>query len=323
MKKTLPQNKTEWLLFAKNTGLILFGTFVLAFGISMFIFPFDLVTGGVSGIGIIISKAVSNISFLNTLGADTYSSIINWILFALGFLILGKSFAMKTFLSTLFYPVALFISDYIVRGSAFAYLLDLSKYSQDYYNLSLIVAAVFGGALIGAGCAFTFLGGGSTGGVDVIALALSKYVKGMKSSVAFFICDSLIIIIGVVAVGNLILSLLGILSAFICAIAVDKLFLGETSAFIAHVVSDKYSEINQAVIKKLDRTTTIINAVGGYSGENKKLVIITFEMRQYPAFTQIVSSIDKNAFVTVHRAHEINGEGWTYGISKNDGTDSE
>ena len=96
MKKTLPQNKTEWLLFAKNTGLILFGTFVLAFGISMFIFPFDLVTGGVSGIGIIISKAVSNISFLNTLGADTYSSIINWILFALGFLILGKSFAMNS-----------------------------------------------------------------------------------------------------------------------------------------------------------------------------------------------------------------------------------
>ena len=60
-----------------------------------------------------------------------------------------------------------------------------------------------------------------------------------------------------------------------------------------------------------------------YAGEDKKLVIITFEMRQYPAFTQIVSSIDKNAFVTVHRAHEINGEGWTYGISKNDGTDSE
>ena len=105
--------------------------------------------------------------------------------------------------------------------------------------------------------------------------------------------------------------------AFICATSIDKLFLGESSAFIAHVVSDKYKEINKGVINKMARTTTIVDAVGGYSGEGKKLVIVTFDMRQYPAFTQLISSIDKNAFVTVHRAHEINGEGWTYGIDKN------
>ena len=317
MKITLPKNKAEWLLFIKNTALVLFGTFVLAFGISMFIFPFDLVTGGVSGIGIILSKAFASIPVLDTIGADTYSAIVNWILFALGFIILGKNFAMKTLVSTVFYPVALFVSNYIIRESSMAYLLDLNNYSQDYYGIALIVATVFGGACIGAGCAFTFLGGGSTGGVDVIALTLSKYVKRLKSSVAFFICDTVIIIIGVFAVGNLLLSLLGILSAFVCAMAIDKLFLGESSAFIAHVVSDKYKEINKGVINKMARTTTIVDAVGGYSGEGKKLVIVTFDMRQYPAFTQLISSIDKNAFVTVHRAHEINGEGWTYGIEKN------
>lgn len=317
MKITFPKNRSEWMLLIKNTALVLFGTFVLAFGISMFIFPFDLVTGGVSGIGIIISKAVSSIPVLNAIGPDAYSSIVNWILFALGFILLGRNFAMKTLVSTVFYPIALLISDYIVRSSAIADLLDLSRYAQDYYGIALIVATVFGGACIGAGCAFTFLGGGSTGGVDVIALTLAKYVKRLKSSVAFFVCDTAIIIIGVFAVGNLLLSLLGVLSAFICAITIDKLFLGESSAFIAHVVSDKYEEINKGVINKMDRTTTIVDAVGGYSGEGKKLVIVTFDMRQYPAFTQLISSIDKNAFVTVHRAHEINGEGWTYGIEKN------
>jgi uncharacterized membrane-anchored protein YitT (DUF2179 family) len=317
MKITFPKNRSEWMLLIKNTALVLFGTFVLAFGISMFIFPFDLVTGGVSGIGIIISKAVSSIPVLNAIGPDAYSSIVNWILFALGFILLGRNFAMKTLVSTVFYPIALLISDYIVRSSAIADLLDLSRYAQDYYGIALIVATVFGGACIGAGCAFTFLGGGSTGGVDVIALTLAKYVKRLKSSVAFFVCDTAIIIIGVFAVGNLLLSLLGVLSAFICAITIDKLFLGESSAFIAHVVSDKYEEINKGVINKMDRTTTIVDAVGGYSGEGKKLVIVTFDMRQYPAFTQLISSIDKNAFVTVHRAHEISGEGWTYGIEKN------
>ena len=221
-------------------------------------------------------------------------------------------FAAKTLISTAFYPLALLISEYIVCDSPISNLIDLTVYEGQYQAIALIIATVFGGACIGAGCAFTFLGGGSTGGVDVIALALSKYIKKLKSSVSFFICDSLIIVIGIFAVNNILLSLLGIVSAFICAISVDKMFLGESSAFIAHVVSDKYEEINDAVIKKMSRTTTIIDATGGYSGEGKKLVMITFNMRQYPIFTHIISGIDKNAFVTVHRAHEINGEGWTY-----------
>ena len=97
---------------------------------------------------------------------------------------------------------------------------------------------------------------------------------------------------------------------------IDKLFLGESSAFIAHIVSDKYEEINRAVIDRMARTTTIVDAVGGYSGENKKLVIVTFDMRQYPLFANLISSIDSNAFIAVHRAHEINGQGWTYAVEE-------
>lgn len=317
MRKILPKDKREWMNFLKNNSLVLLGTFVLAFGVTMFIFPFDLVTGGISGIGIILSKALSGIPLLADVGPDIYSSVINWILFAVGFVILGKKFAMKTLVSTIVYPFALFICEYLVKSSSLSYLLDLSTYPPEYYNIALIIATIFGGACIGMGCALTFLGGGSTGGVDVIALTLSKYVKSIKSSVAFFICDTAIIIIGVFAIENLLLSLLGIVSAFVCAISIDKLFLGESSAFIAHVVSDKYVDINRAVINKMARTTTILDAVGGFSGEDKKLVVITFDMRQYPMFTQILSEIDKNAFVTVHRAHEINGEGWTYGLDKN------
>ena len=318
MKKLIPKNKKEWMRFIKNTSLVFLGTFVLAFGIAMFIFPFDLVTGGISGIGIILSKCFEGLPFFGNIGPDVYSSIVNWILFVIGFFLLGKSFAAKTLVSTVFYPLAIFISEWIIFDSPLSHILDLSVYAGDHYSLALIIAAVFGGACIGAGCAFTFLGGGSTGGVDVLALALAKYIRRLKSSVSFFICDVVVIVVGVFAVENFILSLLGIISAFICAISIDKLFLGESGAFIAHVVSDKYEEINRAVIEKMSRTTTIIDATGGYSGADKKLVMITFNMRQYPIFTQIVSSIDKNAFVTVHRAHEINGEGWTYDIETTD-----
>lgn len=314
MKNILPKDKKEWQVFINNGMFIFLGTFVLAFGITMFIFPFDLVTGGVSGLGIIIAKMFEDVEFLSGIGPDIYSSIVNWILFVVGFFLLGKEFAMKTLVSTAIYPFALFVSEWIVHTSSLSTLLDLTSCDGEYRAIALIIAAVFGGACIGAGCAFTFLGGGSTGGVDVIALTLSKYIRKLKSSVAFFICDTLIIIVGIFAVDNILLSLLGIVSAFICATSIDKLFLGETSAFIAHVVSDKYEEINDAIIKKMSRTTTIFDATGGYSGDDKKMLMVTFNMRQYPIFTHLISSIDKNAFVTVHRAHEINGEGWTYGM---------
>ena len=312
MNKLFSKTKKEWIRMIKNTLFVIIGTFILAFGIRMFIFPFDLVTGGISGIGIIPNNILSEIPALEHIGAEVYSSIVNWILFILGFIILGKSFAAKTLLSTAIYPVALWIADLIVTAPALSSFLNIENYYAEYGSLTLVIATVFGGACIGAGCAFTFLGGGSTGGVDVIALALSKYIRRLKSSVSFFICDAAIVVIGMFAVNNFVLSLLGIISAFICAITIDKLFLGESSAFIAHIVSDKYSEINDAVINKMSRTTTIIDAVGGYSGQGKKMVIVTFSMRQYAAFTAMISNIDKNAFVAVHRAHEINGEGWTY-----------
>lgn len=315
MKKLFAKDKKELLNFIKSTGLVLLGTFVLAFGIEMFIFPFDLITGGVAGIGIILQKALGDIALFSNITVEIYASIINWMLFALGFFLLGKDFAAKTLVSTVFYPLALKIADLIVHESAMSSTLDLAHYMDTpFYGIALIVATLFGGVCIGSGCALTFLGGGSTGGVDVIALALAKYIKRLKSSVAFFTVDASIIVIGIFAVDNILLSLLGVISAFICATSIDKLFLGESGAFVAHVVSDKYEEINYAVIHKMSRTTTIVDAVGGYSGEGKKLVMISFDMRQYPVFTHIISSVDKNAFVTVHRAHEINGEGWTYGI---------
>lgn len=316
MNKIFPKDKKEWIRFIKSTALVLLGTFILAFGMAMFIFPFELVTGGISGIAIILTKWFKDVPFLGEISADNYSSIVNWLLFILGFFLLGKNFSAKTLVSTAFYPLALKLSNLIIYSSPLSSTLDLTAYSGDYRDLALILATIFGGAFLGAGCALTFLGGGSTGGVDVLALALSKYCKKLKSSVTFFVCDTVIIIIGIFAVHNFLISLLGIISAFICALTIDKLFLGESGAFIAHVVSDKYDEINRAVIEKMGRTTTIIDATGGYSGEGKKLVVITFNMRQYPTFTMIMSSIDKNAFVTVHRAHEINGEGWTYDIEE-------
>lgn len=187
---------------------------------------------------------------------------------------------------------------------------DLSL-NENYGQISLILSALFGGVFVGAGCAVTFRGGGSTGGTDIIAFIICKYLKRLKSSFVIFAVDAAIIIFGIIAIGDFVLCLVGIISAFVAALVIDKIFLGESGAFIAHIVSDKYVEINEAIIKKLDRTSTILSGVGGFSGKEKKIVMVSFSMRQYPDFVNFVRSIDREAFITVHRAHEINGEGWT------------
>ena len=132
-----------------------------------------------------------------------------------------------------------------------------------------------------------------------------------------FVTDATIVICGMFAIGDLVLTMLGIVAAFVCAIAVDKIFLGESSAFIAQVISEKCDDISRTIIRQMNRTTTISNVIGGYTGKERKMIMVTFSVRQYAIFSAIVSSIDKNAFVTLHRAHEISGDGWTYNVEYN------
>ena len=297
--------KTDIIKALKNLFLVIAGTLILAFGTSIFILPFNMVVGGVSGLSIII-KHLLPWEFITI---DMVVTAITWILFFVGFIGQGKSFALKTLVSSIVYPagvsVFLKLADPNVFGGFF--YLQGSEHGQ----ISLILAATVGGALVGTGCAVAFLGGGSTGGVDIIALMLCKAFRKLKSSVAFFIIDATIIVLGVFVAKDMVLSLLGIVSVIISAIMVDKVFLGGGRAFVAHIVTDKYAELSAAVIEKLVRTTTVFDGVGGYSGEKKKIVMVSFTMRQYAELMGIVSSLDKNAFITIHKAHEINGEGWT------------
>ena len=304
--------KIDWKRTLKNTLLVIVGTLVLAFGVGVFVVPFELVTGGVTGLSIVLKKMLDEVELLSGIDISIYVAVINWALFFMGLVCLGKSFAAKTIVSTIVYPIGLFFVEELVSAVDFLNLAGSEIYSG-YGSSTILIAAVFGGAAIGAGCALTFLGGGSTGGLDIVALALCKRFKKLKSSVMVFVLDGSVIVLGLF-VNNLFVTLLGIIAALICAVAIDKLFVGELGAFVAHIVSDKYAEINDAVIERMSRTTTILDAVGGYSGENKKMVMVTFSYSQYADFMALISSIDENAFVTRHRAHEINGEGWTWGI---------
>ncbi len=298
-------NKTEVLRQAKSFLLVIVGTLILSFGTAVFILPFELVSGGVAGIAIVVNRFLP----AGLISVDMIVTVVTWLLFFIGLVVLGRSFATKTLLSTIIYPIGVSVFMRLTDPAFLGGFFNL--HSSPHSQISLILAAVFGGAFVGTGCAVTFIGGGSTGGVDIIAFSICKIFKRLKSSVVIFAVDASIVILGMFAIGDFAVSLLGIVSAFIAAAVVDKVFLGSTRSFIAQVVTDRYEEINKIIIEKVDRTTTIVDIRGGYSGEAKKMLIISFTMNQYAEVMNTITKIDKKAFVTIHSAHEINGEGWT------------
>ena len=293
------------LSIIKNLLLVVSGTLILSLGTSLFILPFDLVTGGVSGIAIVINKALP----LEALSVDVIVSIVTWVLFFVGLLVLGKAFAMKTLISTVIYPigVSLFMklaSPDFMNGF---FCLQASRHAE----ISLILATVLGGVCVGAGCAVTFIGGGSTGGVDIIALTVCKIFKRLKSSVVIFIVDAVIVASGMFIIGDFVLTLLGILSAFVAALMIDKVFIGNSRSFIAQIITVEYERINKEIIERLDRSSTVMDVTGGYTGAPKKMLMVSFKVNQYAELMNIINKNDNKAFVTIHQAHEINGEGWT------------
>lgn len=297
-------SKKDAFLLIKNTALVILGTLVLAFGTAVFILPMNIVSGGVSGLSIIIDKLLP----FEFITVDAVIFALTWILFFVGLFILGRTFALKTLLSSLIYPPAISMFLRLVDPAVLDGFFCLSEHP--HYDLALVLSALVGGVFVGLGCALTFIGGGSTGGVDIIAFSVCKFFPRLKSSAVIFAIDALTVIFGAFVIKDLVISLLGVLSAFVTAIMIDKVFLGGRVALSAHIITDKYDEINRLVIEKLDRTTTVVDAVGGYSNESKKLLMVSITVSEYAHLLAIVGRTDPRAFVVIHQVHEISGEGW-------------
>ena len=210
--------KSKINISLKNVIMIIAGTSLLAFGSAVFTVPFNLVTGGLSSIAILINQAIS---FNGSI--ELYVAILTWLFFFLGLILHGKDFAIKTLISALLYPVMFSAAYYLVESNALNGFFNLKSYTE-YQGVSILIAALFGGAFTGAGCAICFRGGGSTGGIDVISLSICKRYENVKSSTVIFIIDATLITLGIFVLGDLVKSLLGIASALVFAVVLVKLF---------------------------------------------------------------------------------------------------
>ena len=287
MNKGIDENKT-YKEIVIDVFLVLLGSFILAVASAYFILPFEILTGGVAGIAVVITELTGLNSML-----VIYS--LMGLLFLMGAVVLGKGFAYKTILSSIAYPFFLF---------------GLSFFPH-FLQIDLLLASIYTGILMGLGVGIVLRTGASTGGMDIPPLIIHKYTN-INLSTLFLVIDGMTVILGLISFG-LEKALIGLISVYISTIVIDKVMLfGGTQSKSIHIISEKYEEINKEIQLNLARGTTILTGTGGYTNESKAVIFVVVSQKQYPELHKLIHHIDPHAFVVVADATEVAGEGFTY-----------
>lgn len=272
----------------KNILCVFIGNTIYALGITMFILPNHMITGGNTGL------ALSFDHFFQ-IPIPVFVFCFNFIMFILGAAFLGKHFALTTLISTFYYPVIL---------GLFQKVPALSQITSDK-----MLSTVCGGIMIGFAIGFVIRAGASTGGMDIPPLVLNKKL-GIPISALLYIFDFSILILQMLF-SNKEQIIYGILLVLIYSLVLDKVLLMGTSQTQVKIISKEYEHINLEIQKCLDRGTTFIHAETGYLKKEQPIVLTVISNRELMKLNQLVMNIDPKAFMIVGHVNEVKGRGFT------------
>ena len=261
------------------------GLLLMAFAFNLFILPNDLVFGGVSGIGIIVTHYV-NIDF------SLFVLIVSVFLLILSYIFLGKEVSRNSVLGSILFPI----------------FLKLTALVTNYINLDMsdqLLFALVGGAVYGFGAGLVFKAGFTTGGTDVLNQILSKYAK-ISMGNSMLIIDGLIVISGAFVFGFL-KFMYAIIILYIISILTDKVLIGISESKAFYIITSKKEEVCDFVINELNHSITTMDAKGGFSNKKNPVLFTVIPTKEYFKFKQGIKMIDKDAFFTVIDAYEVMG----------------
>lgn len=270
--------------------VIVAGNLVLAFATASFILPYNIVTGGVAGVAVVVEP-------LFHIPAQWTINAVVIVMFLLGAFFLGKEFAVKTVLSSIMYPSFL----NIIMSLPFSMPADLDP----------ILASLYGGIFTGIGVGLVMRTGSSTGGMDIPPLIIHKFTH-LPLSKLVFVTDLLTVALGLIAygVGNV---LVGLISVYVGSKMIDAaLTFGARHSKSLEIISSEYEKLLPYIHDNLYRGSTVIEAAGGYTNEQKKIVLTAISSNQYNSLINFIYTVDKKAFVIVHDVLEVKGYGFTY-----------
>ncbi len=300
MKKLALMTKKEKMSLVRNSLQIIMGTLILAIGQVLFIEQCSLVTGGLASIGNIINKF-----FPSQYTVSITVVVLNILCFLVGSIFIGKTFAAQTLLSAGFYTLLYPAISALMSNN----LLPFLQFNE-MNDLNLLLAGLFGGVISGIGIGICMAAGGSTGGVDVFAILISKITR-IKVSILVFIIDGTIVLLGFIFIKpDFVYFLICVLSSFCCSASLEFVFTRKNNCYVIDIISKEWKAINDFIIINLERGSTIVNVQGGYKFEDYRMIQAAISRNQYALLLDKISEIDQSAFVIVSSAREVNGEGF-------------
>lgn len=276
--------KTKSIL--RKLLFILIGNFLCSIAFNVFFIPNRLLSGGVGGIGILIQ-------YLTGLPAGISVFLINIPIFFIGTKVIDKEFATFSFISML----------------VLSTLLTITRKLGSYFIIDdILLAAIFGGVINGVGMGLMFRNRVSQGGFDIIAAVLRRKYN-INIGTALMTVNTVVISLSSLLFGYK-PAMYTLISMYIGYEVLDKVQTGFNVKKNVFIVSDKSKELSETIIYKLNRGVTLLEGIGAYTNEDKKVIYCTVTSREIPKLEEIVDKIDPNAFLTINEVVEVKGRGF-------------
>lgn len=284
-------NVQQWIYVA-------LGALLLAAAFVLFITPYRIVPGGVYGMGVVLNYLVPNIQ------VGTFGLSLDIPLLIIAFRIFGAKFGTKTIVAAVLTPLFMNAMTWLVGSdptAMFGGKIDLSG--------DVLLSCIFGGTVMGAGIGLVLKTHATSGGTDIIAMIVSKYLH-MPISRAVLYVDSLVVLFGLIVLGDWKLPLYSLVTIFVASRVIDYIVDGGSGDKLLFILSEKHDPIRTYILDELDRGGTYIKASGMYTGDAKDMVFVVVSRREVSLIRDHIREIDPAAFMIVVDAHETLGEGF-------------
>lgn len=301
------KKQSKILRLAKDICTLLFCNALYAFAVELIIIPSGLVTGGVTGISILLN----DLNF--PLNVSYIVLFLNVILYTVGAVFLGRHFMITTGASSVLYPFFLNIFERV-----------FSKYDPKAFlpiHDDLVLCAALSGILIGVALGLLMRSGASTGGSDIPPMIVSKYTS-VPMGTAMFIMDGSIIV-SQLFVSDIKHTLYGVIMVVVYSYIINQISVMGASKVQISVMSEKPQELRRAILTTIGRGITFLSATKGLTGEKAEMVMTVVYNRQLARTKKLILSVDPSAFMVITRVSEVNGNGFSFfkGDKKLDNSD--
>lgn len=268
-----------------NSLIFVTGVFLLALVYNLFFLPHNLVIGGTTGLGIIFKNKINPTLFI-------YAASV--VLIGISYLTLGRQATAKTLVGSILYPLFISLSKPIA--------IELVPYFKfDEYLIIIILAAIFYGVSHG----LIFRTGYTTGGFDIVASIITKYLK-IPQAKALFLANSIVI-----AFGGLVFGFESVVYAliilFIGSSITNKIVIGISESKMFFIYTRKTKQVKDLIITKLKTGYTVLPTVGGYSHTKREMIMCVLPTKDYYLLKELVLGVDAQAFIAINDCYDVNG----------------